>query len=100
MLLLVVATIPSHPARPAHGAGRVPQSERSPAAVHVRGRPADTKDLPISAEVETRVTGSKVTAVTLVGDKGKAVGASFARTVPAGCLHNRQNAIGRITRQS
>ncbi len=38
------------------------------------GPAAGTANLPITAEVETRVSGGKVTTVTLVDDKGKAVG--------------------------
>jgi lipoprotein-anchoring transpeptidase ErfK/SrfK len=38
------------------------------------GPAAGTKNLPITAEVETRVTGGKVTTVTLVDDKGKNIG--------------------------
>jgi lipoprotein-anchoring transpeptidase ErfK/SrfK len=38
------------------------------------GPAAGTKNLPITAEVETRVSGGKVTTVTLVDDKGKNIG--------------------------
>jgi len=38
------------------------------------GPAAGTKNLPITAEVDTRVSGGKVTTVTLVDDKGKNIG--------------------------
>jgi lipoprotein-anchoring transpeptidase ErfK/SrfK len=58
------------------------------------GPAAGTTNLPITAEVETRVTGGNVTTVTLVDDKGKAVGgelrADGTSWVPAQPLeHNR-----------
>src|SRR5262245_3866477 len=58
------------------------------------GPAAGAKNLPISAEIDTRVTGGKITSVTLVDDKGKAVvgelRADGSSWVPAQPLeHNR-----------
>jgi lipoprotein-anchoring transpeptidase ErfK/SrfK len=58
------------------------------------GPAAGTRNLPITAEVETRVTGGKITSVTLTDDTGKAVAgelrADGSSWVPAQPLENNR----------
>jgi len=84
---------PPEAAPTAQAASASPSAPPEPFTFEI-GPAAGAKNLPITAEIDTRVTGGKVTSVTLTDDKGKAVAgelrADGSSWVPAQPLENNR----------